>query len=85
MNNKDFLKALGRKTGLKTAEAKELQEQTFESLAEVLIERGAVMVKGLGVFELRQRRERTMVNPTTGREMVIEARQTVHLRPTKTN
>ena len=83
MNNKDFVRALSLKTGLKVDAARELAAATFESFADVIVETGAVGVKGLGVFELRQRRERTMVNPTTGKEMQIEARQTVHLRPTK--
>lgn len=66
---------------LTPADCKHIVEAYFEVISEALVEGRNVRIKGLGSFEVRQKRERPGRNVHTGEEVMIEARRVVMFHP----
>ena len=64
-------------------EAQRLADRTFEALADLLEQGRDVGIYGFGTFEVRLRKERRMVNPLTGKQMLVPPRLGVGFRPSE--
>ncbi|MBE0493922.1 MAG: integration host factor subunit alpha [Thiomicrospira sp.] len=67
--------------GFNKRESKELVEQFFEEITEVLVGGECVKISGFGNFELRDKNSRPGRNPRTGEEVPITARRVVTFKP----
>jgi integration host factor subunit alpha len=67
--------------GLNHREAKELVDQFFVEISELLESGCAVKISGFGVFSLLDKPLRPGRNPKTGKEVAIEARRVVTWHP----
>jgi integration host factor subunit alpha len=67
--------------GLNQREAKEMVEQFFKEISDVLETGGTVKLAGFGVFSSRDKPERPGRNPKTGEETAISARRVVTWQP----
>jgi integration host factor subunit alpha len=67
--------------GFNKRESKELVEQFFEQIIDVLVGGECVKISGFGNFELRDKNSRPGRNPRTGEEVPITARRVVTFKP----
>ena len=83
MNKTDFTNKLAENMGSTKKDADTLVNTFLDTLTEGLIADEKVQLTGFGSFELRQRKERTGVNPQTGEEIVIPSKKAVAFKPSK--
>ena len=83
MNNKEFILALSKRTGLKTDETQNRVRTVVSSVIENLCEGENVTFSNLGTFEVKKRLERIMVNPGTGQKMLVPPKLVVNFRNKK--
>lgn len=89
MNKKELADTLAARTGLSANKAKEVVDAIFstaEGKGIIAGELGAgrrVQITGFGTFEARRREARKGINPGTGAEITIPARQYAAFRPGK--
>ncbi|HEY9016832.1 integration host factor subunit alpha [Thiomicrospira sp.] len=67
--------------GFNKRESKELVEQFFDEITDVLVGGECVKISGFGNFELRDKNSRPGRNPRTGEEVPITARRVVTFKP----
>ena len=81
VTREDLYEAVRREVGLFPHECKALVEQVLDQITDCLARGEAVKLSGLGVFTVRQKRERLGRNLTTGEPALISARRVVSFRP----
>lgn len=67
--------------GFNKRESKELVEQFYEEISNVLIAGEQIKLSGFGNFELRDKSSRPGRNPRTGEDVPISARRVVTFKP----
>jgi len=72
-----LVKTICGETGLLPKDAKSLVDACFETIKATLASGEEVKLSGLGVFRLRDKRERPGRNPKTGEDEIITARRVV--------
>jgi integration host factor subunit alpha len=77
----DLYEAVRREVGLSPHECKALVEQVLDQITDCLARGEAVKLSGLGVFTVRQKRERLGRNLKTGEPALISARRVVSFKP----
>ena len=60
-----------------------LVKAILDRIADALADGDRVELRGLGSFEVRQRDARRARNPKTGDAVAVEARSSVHFKPSK--
>lgn len=81
MNNKEFIARLAAKTGHTQDDTQKLVRTVVRTLADNFDDGEAVSISGFGTFEVKKRLERIMVNPTTGKRMLIPPKLALTFRP----
>ena len=81
MNNKEFISRLAKKTGLSASDAAANVEALLAAMIERLKENDQVNISGFGVFEVKMRKEKVLVNPKTGQRMLIPPKLVPAFRP----
>ncbi|AHF01890.1 integration host factor subunit alpha [Thiomicrospira aerophila AL3] len=77
----DMAEKLADMYGFNKRESKDLVEQFFNEITDVLISGECVKISGFGNFELRDKASRPGRNPRTGEEVAISARRVVTFKP----
>ncbi|VAW48602.1 Integration host factor alpha subunit [hydrothermal vent metagenome] len=77
----DIAQNLSDTFGFNKRESKELVEQFYDELSEVLISGEQIKLSGFGNFELRDKSARPGRNPRTGEDVSISARRVVTFKP----
>ncbi len=77
----DIAQNLSDTFGFNKRESKELVEQFYDEISEVLISGEQVKLSGFGNFELRDKAARPGRNPRTGEDVPISARRVVTFKP----
>ena len=77
----DIAQNLSDTFGFNKRESKELVEQFYEELSEVLVAGEQIKLSGFGNFELRDKASRPGRNPRTGEDVPISARRVVTFKP----
>lgn len=67
--------------GFNKRESKEIVEQFFGEMGEVLVKGEQIKLSGFGNFELRDKASRPGRNPRTGEDVPISARRVVTFKP----
>ena len=75
MNKSDLILQVARATGLTRAVSETVVTAVFERITEALVKGEGVELRGLGTFEVRQRRARVGRNPKTGAQVQFPARK----------
>lgn len=73
MNRKQLISALADKTGSTKADADRSVLAMIEIISGTLEKGGKINLNGFGIFEVRERAERTGRNPRTGQALKIKA------------
>ncbi|MBQ9637467.1 MAG: HU family DNA-binding protein [Prevotella sp.] len=81
MNNKEFIIELARKTGYTQEDTRKLVRTFVDELGKNFENSEAVMIPGFGTFDIKKRMERTMVNPATGKRMLVPPKLVLNFKP----
>ncbi len=83
MNKTDLIDLLAEKLELSKAKAGEAVDLVFDSITDALKRDGEVSFVKFGTFKRKHRAARTGRNPQTGKEIKIEASNSVAFKPGK--
>jgi DNA-binding protein HU-beta len=72
MNKKDLVENLSDKTTLTKAQIRQVVDETFDYITQLLADGGKFQVLGFGTFQAKKRAGRIGVNPKTGEKIRIE-------------
>lgn len=81
MNNKEFIARLAADTSHTQDDTQKLVNTIVRTLADNFGDGEQVNIAGFGIFEVKKRLERVMVNPTTGKRMLIPPKLALTFRP----
>lgn len=81
MNNKEFISALADRTGNNRQQTQKMVLTVMESLVNMIEEEGTVHIPSFGMFERKKRLERVLVNPNTGRKMLVPPKLVLAFKP----
>lgn len=81
MRTKEFISALAAATGSKTGDATQLLETVTTLMSEHFAKGDSVQIAGLGIFEVRKKMERIIVNPGTGQRMLVPPKLVLAFKP----
>ena len=81
MNNKDFIAELSQRSGYSQDNTQRLVRCVIEAMASRLDEGESVTVPSFGSFELKNRMERIVVNPSTGQKMMVPPKLVLVFKP----
>ena len=65
-------------------QCQKMVNELADTLASVLDMDNEVVVAGLGSFETRQKKERVMVNPSTGKKMLVPPKVVINFKMSST-
>jgi nucleoid DNA-binding protein len=71
MNNKEFIAELANRTGYSKVLTQRLVSDLVIAMSDHFLEGEAISIGGFGVFEVKKKMERIIVNPTTGARMLV--------------
>lgn len=81
MNNKDFIAELSQRSGYSQDNTQRLVRCVIEAMASRFDEGESVTVPLFGSFELKNRMERIVVNPSTGQKMMVPPKLVLVFKP----
>jgi DNA-binding protein HU-beta/integration host factor subunit alpha len=81
MNNKDFITMMAVRTGLKMYEVQSMMDTVINAMGDHFMESEAVQLPNFGVFEVRKKLERVIVNPSTGERMLVPPKLVLGFKP----
>ena len=84
MTKAELVARMAEKAGLKKSQAERALQAFIESLTQALEKGERIAIPQLGVFNVKQRAERTGRNPRTGETVLIPAKKVVKFSPAKT-
>jgi len=83
LTKRELVDAIAWEVGITQAKASPVVHATIEKIADALARRRRVELRGLGVFEVVERRGRWTTNPNDQNDLRIPARYTVRFKPSK--
>ena len=81
MNNKEFIAELAQKSGYMQADTQKLLATLIAEMARNFDEGNAVTLPKLGTFAVRKRQERIVINPATGKRMLVPPKRVLNFKP----
>lgn len=83
MNKADLIASVAEKSSMTKKAASEAVEAVFATISETLGQEEKVTIVGFGTFEVRHRKERQGVNPSTKEPITIPATKVPAFKPGK--
>lgn len=81
MNHKDFITELSKRTGHSTDETQEMVNSLLKAMGKCFEEGNDVQIQDVGVFEVRKRDERILVNKTTRERKLFPPKVSLAFKP----
>lgn len=81
MNNKELINALAEESGYTKEDSQRLVKSLIDAMSEDFEKGEAVTISGFGTFEVKKRMERVLVNPTTGKKMLVPPKLVLGFKP----
>lgn len=82
MNNKEFIAELARRNDISVTEAQHMMNTLLATMGDSFMEGESVQLPNFGLFEVKKKMERIIINPTTGQRMLVPPKLTVAFKPT---
>lgn len=82
MNNKELIAELASRTSNTQQSTQRMVLTLMECILEELEEKESVQVPQFGTFEVKKRDERVLVNPNSGKKMLVPPKLVLAFRPT---
>ena len=84
MNNKEFINELSTQTGLSAKDAASYSALLVSNLSQQLAEEDNVNITGFGLFEVKRKLERIIINPASKQRMLVPPKIVVGFKPAPT-
>lgn len=84
MTNKTFIQSLAQRLNMDEAEVEEMTEQFVGTFVQEVLKGGLVSVQGFGNFEMKEKAERKMYNPSTKTFKVIPGKNVLGFKMSAT-
>ena len=81
MNNKEFINALAARTEKSQKSTKLLVDSLVEVLADTLEEGDTLNVQSFGAFEVKKKKERIIVNPSSKQRQLVPPKLAISFKP----
>jgi len=81
MNNKEYIFELSQRCGYTQENTQKLVRSVVEAMSSMFDEGENVTIPSFGTFELRNRMERIVVNPSTGQRMLVPPKIVLNFKP----
>ena len=81
MLTKEFIGLISNASGLSKKETEQMLSTTNAVIRENLMAGKAIQLQGLGVLEIKERKERVIVHPRTGERTVAPSKNQLVFRP----
>lgn len=81
MNNKEYICELSQRCGYSQENTQKLVRCVVEAMASKFDAGEDIQVPSFGTFELKNRMERIVVNPSTGQRMLVPPKIVVNFKP----
>lgn len=82
MNNKEFIAELAQQTGYKQKDVEHLVRTMVDAMGDIFENEDSVIVPNFGVFEVKKKLERIVVNPGTQQRMLVPPKLVLSFKPT---
>ncbi|MEN6350949.1 MAG: HU family DNA-binding protein [Syntrophomonas sp.] len=83
MNKSELVKSLAEKAEITQKDAAKVLDATVETIQQALANGDKVQIIGFGSFEVRDRKERKVISPATGKEITVPATKVPAFKPGK--
>ena len=84
MNNKEFINALATRLQENPKTVKKHVEALVDALANMLDEGATLHVQGFGTYEVKKKKERIIVHPTTKQRQLVPPKLVIAFKPSPT-
>ena len=84
MNNKEFINALATRLQENPKTVKQHIEALVDALANMLDEGATLNVQGFGTYEVKKKKERIIVHPTTKQRQLVPPTLVIAFKPSPT-
>lgn len=84
MNNKEFITEMADKLSVSNAQCQKMISEFTDSLISALEMNNEIVIAGLGSFEIKKKKERVMVNPSSGKKMLVPPKLTINFKMSST-
>ena len=84
MNNKEFINALATRLQENPKTVKQHVEALVDALANMLDEGATLNVQGFGTYEVKKKKERIIVHPTTKQRQLVPPKLVIAFKPSQT-
>ncbi len=84
MNNKEFITEVAGKLSLGSDQCQKMVYEFTDSMTKVLEDGNEIIIAGLGCFEIKKKKERVMVNPSSGKKMLVPPKLSVNFKMSST-
>lgn len=81
MNNKEFNKLLAERVGRSQKDTAAMLDVVVGAMRENFKQGEPVMITNFGIFEVKKKQQRTIVNPTTKNEMIVPEKLKLAFKP----
>ena len=81
MNNKEFVAELSQRMGYKADQTQKLLLNVLNAMGDSFQEGDAVQIANFGVFEVKKKMERVIMNPATGQRMLVPPKLVLGFKP----
>jgi len=81
MNKAEFISAIAEKAGITKSDANKAVNAFLEVTGDLLKDGERITLVGFGTFALKEKPERTVRNPLTGKMMNVKAKKVVKFKP----
>ena len=84
MNNKEFITEMASNLGISNDQCQKMVYEFTDTMINALEMGNEVVIAGLGCFEIKKKKERLMVNPSTGKKMLVPPQLTISFKMSNT-
>ena len=81
MNNKEFQTELARRLGVSQKRSAELLKGYIDTLVQQLADADELPFLSMGTFEVKQKEQRVIVNPSSKKRMLVPPKLVLNFRP----
>ena len=81
MNNKEFVAELAQRTGYSQDDTQKLVRKVIDAMITEFEDGEVVAIPNFGMFEVKKRMERVVVNPTTKKRQLVPPKLVLGFRP----
>ena len=81
MNNKEFIAEVAQRRGYKNSLTQKLLSTMLSAMGDSFMEGDAVQLPHFGMFEVKKKMERVIVNPSSGQRMLVPPKLVLGFKP----